>query len=531
MAIRLGLASKLSYNDNYTNPFGMGIDKPEVRLVVHADIPGSLENYLQEAGRAGRDNDAAHCILLYTEDDLEQQHSLAARSRLTQDEINAVLKAIRKIDNRNINDHTIIATTGEILAEDDQGEFQRDPATDDTKARTAISWLEEAHILSRHDNQTTVFPSSLQVPNLNDANKIINQQINVPKQYKIQLLAIVRRIINADPDNGISTDELSTTTGLDINGVRNAMHDLARLGLVSNDTAITAFVRHRTQDHSRQRLDQAADTEQALIQLLQEQAPDHAQGQTYTLHLMHTSQQLKDQGHKRTLPLLIQRNIKAIASAGAESQQSPPNMRVRTLKNEVMRITLQTDWNTVQETSGTRRTAARSVLEHLLSSLPGNASGADLLTETTIGRLTDAIRMGQHTDTTTDVDKLLQQTLLWLHDQEIIKLHHGMTVLRPAMTIQVQERNRRFQNSDYQPLQIHYAEQTIQIHIMAEYSRRDSTRTRKPSNSPSTTSPSPNNSSSNAGCGTKETNSTSRPHPSPGTRSPRSSPTGPNDTW
>jgi ATP-dependent DNA helicase RecQ len=64
-----------------TSAFGMGIDKPNIRYIVHYQTPGSLEQYVQEVGRAGRDGHPSQCILLFDPADLEIQEHLQALSR------------------------------------------------------------------------------------------------------------------------------------------------------------------------------------------------------------------------------------------------------------------------------------------------------------------------------------------------------------------------------------------------------------------------------------------------------------------
>ena len=121
-----------------TVAFGMGVDKADVRMIVHYNLPQSVEAYYQEAGRAGRDGETAQCILLYTSSDKGQLSMWLSQESLSKDDLRNVYKQLRQHAQ-----HNVVALHPDILLRDL-------PFLDETRLRVILGMLERVGLVLRH---------------------------------------------------------------------------------------------------------------------------------------------------------------------------------------------------------------------------------------------------------------------------------------------------------------------------------------------------------------------------------------------
>jgi ATP-dependent DNA helicase RecQ len=118
----------------------MGVDKPDIRAVIHYHLPGTVEAYYQEAGRAGRDGLPARCVLLFSPDDRGLQAWFIDSDTPTLDDLRTIHRLVSRV-----------SQDGEALLSQDQ--LVDATGLHSTKIRVALSELEQAGALLHLGNE------------------------------------------------------------------------------------------------------------------------------------------------------------------------------------------------------------------------------------------------------------------------------------------------------------------------------------------------------------------------------------------
>jgi ATP-dependent DNA helicase RecQ len=168
-----------------TNAFGMGVDKPDIRFIIHAQLPGSVEAYYQEIGRSGRDGLPARCELLYCQDDLAIQQNFIEWANPSADLLTQIAGVIET--------HYSIAAGDASFTEDDIRLKVLGKGRGDGRIAYALTTLEKLGVI-----EPAPFVDHYQFVRPLDERAISTEEIQSKKQRDLSRLLEMVRLTRAD---------------------------------------------------------------------------------------------------------------------------------------------------------------------------------------------------------------------------------------------------------------------------------------------------------------------------------------------
>ncbi len=227
-----------------TSAFGMGVDKKDIRLVVHYDISDSLENYVQEAGRAGRDPSLqAECYVLYCDDDLDKHFILLNQTKLSLNDIQMVWRAIKRM---SPGGRRFCTSALELARAAGWGDAASDV---ETRVRAAVAVLEDAGYVERGQNMPRVYATGILASSMAEASARIDASTRMDERQRATAKRIMKSLVSArsvsktaDDDAESRVDYIADILGIPRQEVVAAVDLMRQDGLLADTQDMSATI-------------------------------------------------------------------------------------------------------------------------------------------------------------------------------------------------------------------------------------------------------------------------------------------------